>query len=180
MRARRVRAGASLDGIDDAEVERAQRELVRREQEDRGREQGEHDEVDRAVDSDDPEHDLVAERAAAQRKVDLVPLGRLLVLRVLRRRERQPRIAAHTAVPANTVALERVHPVLRAEPRRVHPDQLMPGDAAHEQLPVEARAVEPRSLRSRRLMQSRPSPARRPLAANPRAARRPTPSRDRE
>jgi hypothetical protein len=93
-------AGSSLDGVDDPEDLPAQRDLVRRDEEDRDGDGREHDDVHRAVDCDHAEDDAVAQRLPAERQLDLLARRRRLARRLRRRRERQPRVAAEAAVPA--------------------------------------------------------------------------------
>ena len=110
---------------------------MRGEHEDRDRERAEHDEVQRAVDRDQPQDDLVAQRLAARRQLDLGALRRGVAGRRARRRQRQPRVAAQAAVPAHPVDLARDERVLRARSSRAS----MPDRAR-------ARAARTRSARS--------------------------------
>ena len=111
---------AALDRVDDAVEEVAHPNLVRREQEDRDGERSQDDEVDGAVDRDDAQHDAVAQRLSAKRQLDLVAGRRRLARGIRRRRERDPRVAADAAVPADAVLLprDRRRPRAAAEPRR--------------------------------------------------------------
>jgi hypothetical protein len=107
------------------------------EQQDGHAEQGEQDEVERAVDGDQAEDDLVAQRLAAKRELDLVAGGGVLAVRRRGRTEGKPAVAAQAAVPANPVLLVGDQPVLGADRARAEPDQLVPRSAAGDQLPVE-------------------------------------------
>src|SRR5947208_6787236 len=111
--------------------------------------------MDRSVDRDDPQDDLVAERLAAQRQLDLVARRRLVTRRLLRVGEGQPRVAAQAAVEAHAFDLPDEDGVHRTDVRRIRPDELVPADAADEQLPVETRHEAARTLRPGRLPRGR-------------------------
>jgi hypothetical protein len=148
---RLVRAGRrALHGVDDTVEEVPQLQLVGGKQRSRDGQGREHDEMDGAVDGDDPQDDLVAQRLAAQRQLDLLTRRRQIALRLVRQSQRQPAVAANAAVPAQPVLLAHDQLVPRPQPGRVRADQLVAADSADDQLPVETRPVEPRPLRPRR------------------------------
>ena len=142
--------GRALNGVHDAVEEVAHADLVRREQEHRDRERGQDDEVDRAVDRDDAQHDPVAQRLPAQRQLDLVTRGGGVSRAGLsgggsgihesQRTQRYQRTPSLLACDDG---------VLGPQPRRVGADQLVTAHAADEQLPVEARPEAARLLRAR-------------------------------
>jgi len=137
-------AEAVLEVGDRAEDRLAQLVLVLEEGEDQDRQRGEDDEVQRAVDRDQPQHDLVAQRAPAERQLELVAAGRERPRRRRRRRQGDPAVAAQAAVPAGpVVARPGEDRVLRAQLRGVGPREQVPAGAARDQLPVQARDVAP-------------------------------------
>ena len=92
-----------------------------------------------AVDGDEAQDDLVAQRLAAQREVDLVPRRRELARGRDGRIDREPRVAAQAAVPARSVDGARDERILGGELARVDADQLVASEPADEQLVVKAR-----------------------------------------
>ena len=150
---RLARRHAALQVRDDFVESVAQRRAVSREQQHEHAERDQHDEVKRAIERDHAQHDLVAQRLAAQRQLDLLALGRMLARGRRRRRERQPAVAAQAAIPARAVrvlARERARPASRSS-RGVGADQLVAAHAADQQLPVQPRAKAARRLRAGRL-----------------------------
>ncbi len=148
-------SGRPLHRVDEAIERVAHADLVRGEQEDGDREHREDDEVKRAIDRDDSQHDAVTQRLAAQRQLDLLARRQRLARGTRRRRQRQPRVAAHAAVPAHTVLLAHDHRVLGPELRDIGAEELVPGHAAREQLPVKARPETVGPLGSRRRLHRR-------------------------
>src|SRR5919201_415811 len=132
---------------DDAQEEPMQILHVSREDQQEDRQAGEHDEVQRAIDRDQTQHDLVAQRLATQRQLEFFPRRQHAARRPQRRFERHPAVAAHTAIPAQTILLEGDDRVLRPQLLDVGAEEGVAADAAHEQLPVETRKVAPRLLR---------------------------------
>src|SRR5436190_3667908 len=92
-----------------------------------------------AVDGDEAQDDLVAQRLAAQREVDLVPRRWELARGRDGRIDREPRVAAQAAVPARSVDGARDKRILGGELARVDADQLVARQPADEQLVVKAR-----------------------------------------
>jgi hypothetical protein len=118
-----------------------------REQQDERAEPAEHEEVKRAIERDQPQHELVAQRLASQRQFDLLALGRADAGGLLGASQREPAVAAQTAIPAlSGGVLARKDRVLGAQLARVRADQLVPAHAADQKLPVKAWAKAARSL----------------------------------
>ena len=117
----------------------AQVDLVPGDEEDADREPREDQEVQRPVDRDRAQDDLVAQRLAPERQLDLIAVGRMAGRRVLRRRERQPAVAAQAAMPPRPVHLAGEGCVLGPQLGRVETDERVALDPADEQLLVEAR-----------------------------------------
>ena len=90
--------------------------------------------MQRPVGSDQPQHDLVAQRLAAQRQLDLVTFGHARARRRRWRLERQPAVAAQAAVPAHAIALARQRGVGAADVGRVGAREHVPPPPARQQL----------------------------------------------
>src|SRR5581483_5586130 len=99
-------------------------------------------------------HDAIPERLAAPRKGDLLARRQRLPRRGGRRVERQPRVAADTPVPPHSTLLAHDDRIFRPDPRDVGAEQLVPGEPADDQLPVELRPEPVRLLCPRRLLHS--------------------------
>ena len=102
------------------------------------------------VHGDQPQDVAVAQRLAPQRQDDLVPRRRVLPDGMLRRGERQPRVAAHAPVPAQAARLAGEHLVLGAQLGRLRAQDLVAVQPAADQLVAQLRAEAPRLLGSRR------------------------------
>src|SRR5438552_10469347 len=148
-------AGAALGRVDDAVEPVADSNLMRREQEHGDGEHREDDEMDRAVDSDDAQHNSIPKRLSSKRELDLLARRWSLTCRRRRRRERHPRVAADAAIPADALLLARNDRILGPEPGGVGPDQLMAAYSTDEQLPVKARPETARLLGTRRAVHRR-------------------------
>ena len=117
-------AEVGLQDADDLPGGRAPRLAVGREHEDRGAQQGETDDVERAVEGDQPQHVAVAQGTSAQRHLELVGTRDGIARRLLRGRVRHPRVAAQAPVPAQAVGvLPRQERVLGAHGGRVGADE---------------------------------------------------------
>ena len=128
----------ALHRVEDPVERRAQRRPICREEEDRGRQHAEHDEVQEPIHGDHPQHVLVPQRPSPQRKLDLGTLGQMLAPRCIRRRQRHPRVAAHAAVPAQSIAgLPHEEIIFWADRRDVGADQFVAAQPAADQLVVQ-------------------------------------------
>jgi hypothetical protein len=116
------------------------------EQQDGDRQQREHDEVQGTVDCDRTQDDLVAQRLASQRKRDLIQRRQVVARRLgrVRRRQRQPAVAAQAAVPALAVVLADEWRVFGPDLADVEADKLVAVDPAGDELPVKTRYETPR------------------------------------
>jgi hypothetical protein len=115
------------------------------EDEDRAGQQGEDEEVEGAVDRDQPQHDPIAERPPPQGQLDLVALGRVAAAAIPIPRKRHPGIAAQAPVPAHALDLAGDDRVPGTKLGSIGADQLVAPDPADQELVVEARAKAPRA-----------------------------------
>jgi hypothetical protein len=133
-------AHAALQVIEDTSELRIQCGAVVGEQEHRGGERAQDQEVERTVHRDQPQDVTVAQRLASQRQHDLVPCGRVLPGRMLRRGERDPRVAAQAAVPAQAARFPGEQLILGAQRGRVRAQDLVAVQPAADQLIAQLRA----------------------------------------
>ncbi|GAB2993403.1 hypothetical protein GCM10017788_34350 [Amycolatopsis acidiphila] len=111
-----------------------------REGEDADGERRQDDEVHEPVQGDEPQDIAVAQQLAAQRYVHFVRFWRILAARFLRRRERQPAVAAQAAVPAQPPLFPHHDRVFGPDPGRVPADQLVAAAGAAQQFVVQPSA----------------------------------------
>jgi hypothetical protein len=107
------------------------------EDEDRDAEERQDHEVQRAIDGDEAQHDLVAQGPAAQRQRDLLAPREVLAHGRFGRGHRDPAVAAQAAMPAHPVDDARHQRFGRPQLRDIEPEQLVARQAAHEQLPAQ-------------------------------------------
>ena len=113
---------------------------MRRDEEDRRRQRTEKDEVQRAVDRDQPQDDLVPERLAPKREHDLTAVRDMPASGLRRCPQRDPAVAAKAPMPAQPIVCPCDQGILGPQLRRIGADDLMTPHAADDQLPVELRA----------------------------------------
>jgi len=143
-------AHPALQVIEDAGELRIQCGAVVGEQEHRGGERAQDQEVKRAVHGDQPQDVAVAQGLAPQRQHDLVPGRRVPPGGLVRRGERQPRVAAQAPVPAQAARLPGEQLVLGAQRGRVRAQDLVAVQPAVDQLVAQLRAEAARLLGPRR------------------------------
>ena len=170
--------GAALQVGDDAVEALAEGGAMRGEEQDRDAEQPEDEEVQGAVDRDQAQDDLVAQRASAQRQLDLVAAGRVLA-RGRRRRRGGP--ASCRSAGSGTSARRPISRTTSASSlahlRGIEADELVARHAADQQLPMQARdeacgARADSGRRSGGVGHAPKVPARRRRAPRPRRAAR--------
>ena len=142
-----ARHGAALQVGDDLVEAVAERVAAGGEEQDQHAEEPEHDEVERAVDRDQAQHDLVAQRASAQRQLDLVAVGQVRD----RGRPRARAAAASCRSAGSGASARRRSRARRARPRAAAarasiPISSWPATPADQQLVVEARQHARRAL----------------------------------
>jgi hypothetical protein len=143
-------ARAALQVVEDAGEVRVQRGAVAGEQQDGGGQRAQEQEVQDAVQGDQAQDVTVAQWLAPQRQHDLVPGRRVLPGGMLRRGERQPRVAAQASVPAQAARLPGEQFVLGAQRGRVRAQDLVAVQPAIDQLVAQLRAEAVRLLSPRR------------------------------
>jgi len=143
-------AHAALQVIEDAGEFRVQRGAVVGEQEHRGGERAQDQEVERTVHRDQPQDVTVTQRLASQRQGYVVPRGRVLPGRMLRRGERDPGVAAQAPVPAQAPRLPGEQLVFGPQRGRVRAEDLVALQPAADQLVAQLRAEAARLLGPRR------------------------------
>jgi hypothetical protein len=143
-------AHTALQVIEDAGELRIERDAVVGEQEHRGGERAQDQEVERTVHRDQPQDVTVAQRLASQRQGYLVPCGRVPPGRMLRRGESDPGVTAQAPVPAQAARFPGKQLVLGPQRGRVRAQDLVALQPAADQLVAQLRAEAARLLGPRR------------------------------